>query len=766
MTTANTLNLKVDGMTCAHCARAVEKALKSVDGIAVAEADYATGSVTIGYQGGKPTFEALEPAVRRGGYTLIKEEEAKTRDVASDAKREERRSLILLILGVVLTAPVMVFHFAHLHGEAWDWIALGLAVVIQATVGLDFYKGAIAGIRNLNLGMDVLVSIGMGSGLIYGAGLVIFQWPLPPGLDKHVYFEAATLLVVFLRLGKYVEARARGNALGALRSLLQLAPEQARVRRDDLVTVAASDVKLGEVCVVNAGGRIPVDGEIVSGESDVDEAMLTGEPVPVPRRPGDIVRAGTISTNGTLEIRATAVGRDTTLASIVKLVEEAQRTKAPIQRFADRVSNYFVPAVVGIAVITLVAWLIGGAGFGRAITHAIAVLVIACPCALGIAVPAAVMIGSGAALRRNILVKNGAALERISRATIFAFDKTGTLTVGKPTVQAVEYAEAVSQAQVLEALGVVAQASQHPFTKAAADWRRSKLGGPDNPVGPGEAQRSANTFAAKLPQPQTGLSAPPKSTEHAGKGLVAQADSHAYVFGTEVLLAEQSVGLPDVLKAKATAMRDMGHSVSLLAVDGRALAAFGFADSVRLEARGVIDALHKTGARTVLLTGDHEPAANRVARELGIDEVHAGISPAGKLELIDSLKKQGITAMVGDGINDAPALAQADIGVAVGGGSDVAKETGDLVLMSGRLSDLPIAIDFGRRSLKAIHQNLFLSLVYNAIGIPLAAGALVWAGVFLPPSYAALAMVFSDVSVAINSARLARELRRRRAVDR
>jgi Cu+-exporting ATPase len=734
MTTANTLNLKVDGMTCAHCARAVEKALKSIDGIAVAEADYATGSVTIGYQGGKPTFETLEPAVRRGGYTLVKEEEAKTRDVASDAKREERRSLILLILGVVLTAPVMVFHFAHLHGEVWDWIALGLAVVIQATVGLDFYKGAIAGIRNLNLGMDVLVSIGMASGLIYGAGLVIFQWPLPPGLDKHVYFEAATLLVVFLRLGKYVEARARGNALGALRSLLQLAPEQARVRRGDLVTVAASDVKLGEVCVVNAGGRIPVDGEIVSGESDVDEAMLTGEPVPVPRKPGDIVRAGTISTNGTLEIRATAVGRDTTLASIVKLVEEAQRTKAPIQRFADRVSNYFVPAVVGIAMITLVAWLIGGAGFGRAITHAIAVLVIACPCALGIAVPAAVMIGSGAALRRNILVKNGAALERISRATIFAFDKTGTLTAGKPSVQAVEMAS--PEAEVLDALAAVAQASQHPFTQGASEWLAQR-GNPKSKI------------------------QNPKSTEHAGKGLVAQSDGHTYVFGTEALLAENSVQLSDGLKAKAASMRERGHSVSLLAVDGRALAAFGFADSVRLEAKGIIDALHKTGARTVLLTGDHEAAANRVARELGIDEVHAGISPAGKLELIDSLKKQGITAMVGDGINDAPALAQADIGVAIGGGSDVATETGDLVLMSGRLSDLPIAIDFGRRSLRAIHQNLFLSLVYNAIGIPLAAGAFVWAGVFLPPSYAALAMVFSDVSVAINSARLARQLRRR-----
>jgi P-type Cu+ transporter len=746
--TANTLNLKVDGMTCAHCARAVEKALKGVAGITAAEANFASGSVTIGYSGGRPTFEALEPAVRKGGYTLVKEEEAATRDVAFDARREERRSLFLLILGVVLTTPVMVFHFGQFHGARWDWVALGLAVVIQATVGLDFYKGAIAGLRNFNLGMDVLVSIGMASGLIYGAGLVIFQWPLPEGLDKHVYFEAATLLVVFLRLGKYVEARARGNALGALRSLLQMAPEQARVHRGALVTVAASDVKLGEICVVNAGGRIPVDGEVVSGECDVDEAMLTGEPVPVARKPGDMVRAGTIATNGSLEVRATAVGRDTTLASIVKLVEEAQLTKAPIQRFADKVSNYFVPAVVGIAVITLVAWLIAGAGFGRAITHAIAVLVIACPCALGIAVPAAVMIGSGAALRRNILVKNGAALERISRTTIFAFDKTGTLTVGRPAVQAVEIVG--DELDVLAALAIVTPASQHPFTRAAAEWQRSR-----DRRGAAH-QDSADMVAKPLPGGRGSV-----ATEHAGRGLVAKADNRTYVFGTEFLLAEQSVDLPDNLKTKAAAMRELGHSVSLLAVDGRALAAFGFADSVRAEAKGVIEALHKSGARTVLITGDHQAAAQRVARELGIDEVHAGVSPAGKLELIDKLKAQGVTAMVGDGINDAPALAQADIGVAIGGGSDVAKETGDLVLMSGKLSDLPIAIDFGRRSLNAIRQNLFLSLVYNAIGIPLAAGALVWAGVFLPPSYAALAMVFSDVSVAINSARLARELRRR-----
>jgi Cu+-exporting ATPase len=731
-----TLNLKVDGMTCAHCARTVEKSLKGVDGITTAEADFASGSVTVCFTGRKPAYEVLEPAVRKGGYTLVKEEEAKNRDPAEVAKREQRRNLWLLLLGVALVIPVMLPHFVHLHGKGWDYAALALAVAIQATVGFDFYKGAVAGIRNRNLGMDVLVSIGMASGLVFGAGVVLFDWPLPPGLTKDVYFEAATLLVVFLRLGKYVEARARGNALGALRSLLQLAPDKARVKRDGQVAeVDASSVRAGEICVVNAGGRIPVDGEIVAGESDVDEAMLTGEPVPVARRVGDAVRTGTIATNGTLEIKATAVGRDTVLANIVKLVEEAQRTKAPIQRFADRVSNWFVPIVVGIAVVTALAWLVAGAGPARAVTHAIAVLVIACPCALGIAVPAAVMIGSGAALKRGILVKNGAALERISRARIFAFDKTGTLTQGKPAVEAVEYADGADQPAVLAALAVITQASQHPFTKAAAEWLATK----DNPE-------------SKIQNP--------KSHEHAGMGLIAEADGHSYIFGTPALLEREGVRLGDGLQTRTQALRERGDSVSLLAADGRVLAAFGFADSLRDEARQVIEQLRAQGARTVLITGDHAAAAQRVASALGIDEVHAGVTPEGKLQLIDQLKEKGVTAMVGDGINDAPALARADIGVAIGGGSDVAKETGDMVLMTGRLTDLPRAIDFGRRSLRAIRQNLFLSLCYNAVGIPLAAGAMLWAGIFLPPSYAALAMVFSDLSVAINSARLAAELRK------
>ncbi|MBX3460633.1 MAG: heavy metal translocating P-type ATPase [Planctomycetes bacterium] len=729
--------LRVDGMNCAHCARAVEKSLKAVQGISGASANFAAGTVNIEFSGMLPAWEALEPAVTRAGYTLVREEEK--RDPAQHARNEERRNLWLLLLGVVLVTPVLVTHFAHLHGAGWDWMNLALAVVIQATVGLDFYKGAIAGIRTRNLGMDVLVSIGMAAGLGYGVALVLFDIALPQGIDKHVYFEAATLLVVFLRLGKYVEARARGNALTALRSLLELAPEKARVRRGEVIEVPAAEVKLGEVCIVSPGGRIPVDGEVVTGESDVDEAMLTGEPVPVARRTGDVVRAGTIATNGNLEVRATAVGSGTALAHIVRLVEEAQGTKAPIQRFADRVSNVFVPVVVTIALVSLGVWLAIGADFSRAATHAIAVLVIACPCALGIAVPAAVMIGSGAALRRNILVKNGAALERISRAAVFAFDKTGTLTQGKPAVQEIAIAESALATDVHAALAVAAGASTHPFTQAVATWMQTHASSPEQ-LAPATGQR--------------------QTKEHAGLGLIVEHDGRTYIFGAAALLAERAIAVPESLAAQAQAMRARGESVSLLAVDGRVLAAIGFADAIRDDAADVIARLKASGVRTVLITGDHEAAARRVADALGLDEVFAAQSPAAKLERIDALKARGVVAMVGDGINDAPALARADVGVAIGGGSDVAKETGDIVLVSGRLGDLPLAIELGRRSLRAIRQNLFLSLCYNAIGIPLAAGVLVSAGIFLPPSYAALAMVLSDLSVAGNSARLAAELRR------
>ncbi|MBK9974582.1 MAG: cation-translocating P-type ATPase [Planctomycetes bacterium] len=755
----STLDIRVEGMTCAHCARSVEKTLTELPGISAASADFASGNVRLTLGENAPGFEVMQPKVAKAGYRLLPAEEAANTDAADSANAAARNHLWMLLLGVLFTAPVLAFDWLHLHGPVFDWLAVALATTLQATVGLVFYKGAIANIRSRMLGMDVLVSIGMASGLIYGVLLVVFDWPLPQGLTRHVFFEAATLLVVFLRLGKFVEAKARGNALSALRSLLKLSPETARVKRAGpdnsvgLVEIPANEVQLGETCLVAPGGRVPVDGEITSGAGDMDESMLTGESVPVARKQGDTVRAGTISTNGALEVRATAIGSGTAIAHIVRMVEEAQRTKAPIQRLADRISNWFVPIVVLTALGAGIGWGLSGAGAARAITHAIAVLVIACPCALGIAVPAAVMIGSGAALRRGVLVKNGAALERIAKATIFAFDKTGTLTQGKPQVAQVMLAEAATQAQVDAALAVVGQASRHPFARAVAErpvkGRGSKVEGND-----GE-QEGSN------PQPSTLNSQPAvRGFESPGKGLVAIAGERTILFGNAALMAEQDAQVPAQLAAQAQVARDAGHSVSFLAEQGRLLGAVAFTDALRPEAAEVLADLRARGMRLVLLSGDHQQAAARVAATLGITEVHAGISPAEKLARIDELKQHGVTAMVGDGINDAPALARADIGVAIGGGSDVAKETGDLVLMNGSLRDLPLAMDLGRRSMRAIRQNLFFSLVYNAVGIPLAAGALVFAGVFLPPSFAALSMVFSDLSVALNSARLAHELRK------
>ncbi|MCF6228833.1 MAG: HAD-IC family P-type ATPase, partial [Planctomycetes bacterium] len=400
---SETIYLRVRGMTCAHCSQSVENTLCDIDGIDSAKADFASGDVAIKIGDTRPDFKIMQAAVKKASYELLSEEETKRTDPATEAVKETKRNLRLLIIGVVLVAPVLAFHWIGLHGWPWDYIVLALALVIQGVVGLDFYKGAIAGIRTRVLGMDVLVSIGMATGLIYGTGLVLLDWPLAQGLTKSMYFEAATLLVVFLRLGKYVEARARGGALTAMRSLLELAPDTAKVRRGgEVVDVSVAELAAGDVCVVNAGERIPVDGEIVSGQADINEAMLTGEPVPVARHAGDSVSAGTIPTNGSLDVKALGIGADTRLARIVKMVEEAQRSKAPIQRIADRISNFFVPAVVTIAILSFTLWWQLSAdpavGAMHGITHAIAVLVIACPCALGIAVPAAVMIGSGAAL--------------------------------------------------------------------------------------------------------------------------------------------------------------------------------------------------------------------------------------------------------------------------------------------------------------------------------------------------------------------------------
>ncbi|MCC6464471.1 MAG: cation-translocating P-type ATPase [Planctomycetes bacterium] len=722
---ASTLDIRVEGMTCAHCARSVEKQLCALPGVAGAEADFASGSVRLRVQT-PPLRAELAAAVNRAGYRL--RDDAAAPDAADEARAQARNHLHMLVLGAALTAPVMAMDFLHWHGRLPELLLLGLALLLQATVGYTFYRGAVAGIRSRNLGMDVLVSIGMAAGLGYGALLVLLDWPLPEGLSRHVFFEAATLLVVFLRLGKYVEAKARGNALSALRSLLSLAPPVARIMRGDaVVEIPARDVAVGDVCVVLAGDRIPVDGEVAGGEADVDESMLTGEPLPVARALGSHVRAGTIATNGRLELRAVAVGAQTTLAAIVRLVQQAQLNKAPIQRFADRVSNVFVPVVVAVALVAFAGWLSAGAGAARAITHGIAVLVIACPCALGIAVPAAVMIGSAEALRRGVLVKSGAALEQIARARVFAFDKTGTLTAGKPRLAELRLAAGADEATVRAALATVAASSRHPLARAAA--------------APGAAP-AARCF------------------EFAGKGLVALHEGRTLLFGSAALLSEQKASLPAELAARADELRNRALSVSLLAVDGAAVAALGFEDPVAPGAADVVSALKTAGVEVAMVSGDHELAARRVAEALGITRVHAGLTPAGKLAALDELSRLGPVAMVGDGINDAPALARATVGVAVGQGSDVAKETGDLVLMSGRLGDLLIALQIGRRSLRAIRQNLFLSLVYNAIGVPLAAGALVWAGVFLPPSFAALSMVLSDLSIAVNSARLAAELRR------
>lgn len=720
-----TLTIQVDGMHCGHCEKAVVNQLREIKGVTEVEADFASGNTVIRTDGDAPDDDAVKGAVERAGYHV----RAKRSNPAEAALDESRRTLVALIVGIVLGVPVVAMEFVGLHGPVWSWIGIGLAVLLQATVGLRFYRGAIANIRSGMLGMDALISLGMFSGLLFAVLLQIFDWPLPEGITKHMFLEAATLLAVFILLGKTIESRARGKALSALRSLLELTPDQALVRRDGGdITIAAEDVTEGEICIVVAGGKIPVDGEVIDGHADIDESLMTGEPVPVTRKKGDKVFAGTISTNGGLQIKALQSGDQTSLSKIIRMIEDARKHKAPIQRFADRASNVFIPVVVSIAIIAFGSWLIAGAGFIRAFTHFVTVLVIACPCALGIAVPAAVMIASGSALKRGVLVKKAASLELLSNVHTVVFDKTGTLTEGRPKVR--ESFWVGDETEALRMLGVASGASKHPFSIAAAEYAK---------------ENDAEVVSI------SGFESP-------GKGVIASHDGSTYLFGSKSLLAEQKVEIPDEVAKKQAEWSESGASTSFLAVDGNVLGVLGFHDAIRSESAKAVKRLHEDGIQTVLLSGDNPDAAKNVGDELGIDVVRGGLTPKQKLDAIQEYRKSGVTVMVGDGINDGPALAAADVGIGVHSGSDVAQEAGDLVLMHG-LEDLDMARNIGNRTMRAIYQNLFLSLIYNAIGIPLAAGALVWAGVFLPPSYAALAMVFSDVSVAFNSVRLSRELK-------
>ncbi|ALK22477.1 copper-transporting ATPase [Burkholderia cepacia ATCC 25416] len=740
------LELDIDGMTCASCVGRVEKALAAVPGVARVAVNLATERASV-HGAGALDAATLIAAVTTAGYRASLADassagatagaDAQPAGAAQDPETRKRleaireRDLVIwsAVLSAPLIAPMLVAPFG-IHLMPNGWVQLVLASIVQFGFGARFYRAAWHAVKARTGNMDLLVALGTSAA--YGLSL----WMLLRGTGHpgHLYFEASAVIVTLVRFGKWLESRAKRQTTDAIRALNALRPDRARVVEHGVERdVPLTQVRVGTRVSIRPGERVPVDGRIVSGRSHIDESLITGESLPVPKDDGDPVTAGSINGEGALVVETTAIGAETTLARIIRLVESAQAEKAPIQRLVDRVSEVFVPAILGIAVLTLIGWLIADAGTETAILNAVAVLVIACPCALGLATPAAIMAGTGVAARRGVLIKDAQALELAQRTTVIAFDKTGTLTEGKPSVTAFE-AVGVPHDEALALAAAVQRQSDHPLARAVVAAHDADVAARGDAVPPASA---ADARAV------------------AGRGVEARVGGQLLALGSTRWRDELGIAVPPALDARAAELERAGNTISwLMRADApRALLALiAFGDTVKPGARDAIAALSARGVASVLVTGDNRGSAAAVAASLGIGEVHAQVLPDDKARVVAELKRThgGIVAMVGDGINDAPALAAADVGIAMATGTDVAMHTAGITLMRGDPALVADAIDISRRTYRKIQQNLFWAFVYNLVGVPLA--ALGW----LNPVIAGAAMAFSSVSVVTNALLLRR----------
>ncbi len=741
------LELPIAGMNCAGCANTIESALRRVRGVLEARVNFATERAYVEYIPGVADKSALIEAVEGAGYRVIElseggselegaeEEVARAREIAEQRKK--------FLVGLVFTLPLFVFSMLRDFGllGAWshqlwaDWMMFALALPVQFYTGWDYYRGSIRALRNGSANMDLLIAMGSSAAFFYSLAVVIARATGSSALGSHVYFETAAVIITLIKLGKLLEVRAKGKTGEALKKLLELKPKTARVvRGDGEEEIPVERVKIGDILIVKPGEQIPVDGVVVEGSSAVDESMLTGESMPVDKTPGQKVYGGTLNKNGLLKIEAQKVGSDTALAQIIRMVREAQGSKPPIQKLADRVSAVFVPVVIGIAVLTFLYWWgIAGVGFTPALLRLVAVLVIACPCALGLATPTAVSVGTGKGAAMGILFKSGAALEGAHRVQTVVLDKTGTITRGKPAVQAVIPAPGWSEDDVLFLSASVERGSEHPLARAISEAAEER-----------------------------GISAgePRKFEALSGRGVTAEIDGKSVILGTDKLLMERGVEI-SALESELRKLQREGQTAVCLAVDGELAGVIGISDSIKEGAEEAIRQMKELNLEVVMLTGDNRLAAESIAAKVGIDQVIAEVLPSEKAEAVKRLQAEGKkVAMVGDGINDAPALVQADIGIAIGTGADVAIESADITLIRGDLRSVPQALALSRATMKTIKENLFWAFFYNVTLIPVAMGVLVpfksIPAVFreLNPMLAALAMAFSSVSVVLNSLRL------------
>jgi Cu+-exporting ATPase len=738
-----TVELPITGMTCANCVSTVERTLnKKVPGILEVNVNFATEKATIKYIPGAVTRADMVAAIERAGYGVVQvDSEEELVDAEKEARdREIRDQTRKLWVGVIFTVPLFLLSMGRdfsllgpwAHAPWVNYFFWLLATPVQFYTGWDYYVGSYKSLRNRSANMDVLVALGSSVAYFYS---VVVTMGL---LGGHVYFETSAAIITLIKVGKLLEVRAKGKTSEAIKALMGLQAKTARVERNgEEVDIPTDQVQVGDIVIVRPGEKIPVDGVVISGHSAVDEALLTGESLPVDKKAGDEVIGATLNKQGLLKFEATKVGRETALAQIVRLVEEAQGSKAPIQALADKVSAIFVPVVILIAILTFIVWLASGAGFNAALIRMVAVLVIACPCALGLATPTAIVVGMGKGASQGILFRSSAALERAHEVQAIVLDKTGTITKGEPAVTDIETGELWTDGreQLLQLAASAERGSEHPLGEAIVRAAREQGLSLSEPAG----------FQAII-----------------GHGIAAEVDGRQVLLGNLRLMEREKVAL-NGLGTKVSELQNQAKTAMWVAVDGQAAAVIGIADTIKEGSWEAVAALKEMGLQVVMMTGDNQATAETIAAEVGIDRVLAEVLPGDKSANVAGLQEEGlVTAMVGDGINDAPALAQADVGIAIGTGADVAMETAGITLISGDLRGVVRAIRLSRATMRTIKQNLFWAFAYNVILIPVAAGVLavfpnlpIWLRE-LHPIAAAFAMAFSSVTVVTNSLRLRR----------
>ncbi len=737
----NEVTLKILGMDNPHHQGMVESALKGLSGIQNVKLDYGTEKGM--FQFSAPTnLEEIKKTIKAVGHEVIELGEAETlEDREKLAREKELRELRRkLIVGAVLSVVVFFGSFPEWFSFVPKFLTnfsvlLILTTPVQFWVGAQFYRSTLAAARGRSVIMDTLIAIGTSAAYLYSLAATLFpEFFTGGGLEPKTYFDTAAIIIVLILLGRYLEARAKRQTSEAIKKLIGLQPKTARVVRDGKeLDLPIKEVVTGDIIIVRPGEKIPVDGEILDGASSVDESMVTGESIPIDKKSGDKVIGATLNQFGSLRFHATKVGKDTMLAQIIRLVEQAQGSKAPIQRLADKITAYFVPIVLGTAALTFIIWLIFGPppAFTFALLNFVAVLIIACPCALGLATPTAIMVGTGKGAELGILIKDAEALETAHKVNTIILDKTGTLTRGAPSVTDIVPEGNVTENEVVCFAASLEKRSEHPLSKAVVDY--------------------AQKHDIKLDEPQ-------EFQAISGTGIKGLINGKPIRVGTEKLLNELGIVLGERARADKERLENDGKTVVVVARDSAPVGFIAIADTLKPETKQVIDTLHKMKIETIMITGDNKRTAEAIGRVLGMKKVLAEVLPENKVAEVKRLQDEGrVVVMVGDGINDAPALAQADVGIAMGTGTDIAMEAGDITLMRGDLQSIVGAILLSRRTIRNIKQNLFWAYAYNTVLIPVAAGVLYpFFGVLLNPILAALAMAFSSVSVVTNALRLKR----------